>query len=263
MLFKISSRLVVLYFDNYAFKQAFSHNTQPMHKTMETKPKTSKVEVIVFPYPIQGHINPMLQFSKQLASRGLKITLVTTSTFSNTNSIDFQSTSITLETIPDGSDHTAKNDPKNIDAFIERFDSVAPQSLTQLIERKLGSKNGNVVRCLVYDSAFTWALDIAKKFGIYGASFFTQNCLVNFIYNQVYLGLLKIPIEGSLDSYPGMPLVEAESLPSFVRVVGVFPVLEKLVFDQFSNCGDADWCFINSFDALDNKVCLCFQLLGY
>ncbi|KAJ1387159.1 UDP-glucuronosyl/UDP-glucosyltransferase [Sesbania bispinosa] len=37
-----------------------------------------KDHVIVFPYPAQGHINPLLQFAKVLVSKGLKATLATT-----------------------------------------------------------------------------------------------------------------------------------------------------------------------------------------
>lgn len=217
---------------------------------METKAIRGKVEVVVFPYPIQGHINPMLQFSKQLASRGLKVTFVTTSSFSS-KFVDFQSYSITIETISDGNEGTATT--SNVDSHIARFEASVPQNLTQLIEKKIRSGHNNV-RCLIYDSSIPWALDIAKKFGIYGASFFTQTCLVSLIYYQVYHGILSVPVEGPITCFPGMPLLEDGDLPSFVRVVGVYPSLEKIVLDQFLNYGDADWRFFNTFDALESKV---------
>ncbi|KAE8715740.1 hypothetical protein F3Y22_tig00110160pilonHSYRG00312 [Hibiscus syriacus] len=42
------------------------------------KNKQFKGHVIVVPYPSQGHINPLLQFAKRLASKGVKATLATT-----------------------------------------------------------------------------------------------------------------------------------------------------------------------------------------
>jgi hypothetical protein len=38
--------------------------------------RASESHVLVLPLPLQGHINPMLQFSKLLASKGLKVTLI-------------------------------------------------------------------------------------------------------------------------------------------------------------------------------------------
>ncbi|KAL4301718.1 hypothetical protein GQ457_10G025460 [Hibiscus cannabinus] len=40
--------------------------------------KQFRGHVIVLPYPSQGHINPLLQFAKRLASKGVKATLATT-----------------------------------------------------------------------------------------------------------------------------------------------------------------------------------------
>jgi pathogen-inducible salicylic acid glucosyltransferase len=34
--------------------------------------------VLMVPYPSQGHLNPMLQFSKRLSTKGVKVTMVTT-----------------------------------------------------------------------------------------------------------------------------------------------------------------------------------------
>ena len=60
-----------------------------------------KNHCLILPYPLQGHINPMLQFSKRLKQQtGTKITLVSTvsvwKTISTTNltSIEFETESI-------------------------------------------------------------------------------------------------------------------------------------------------------------------------
>ena len=48
---------------------------------MESQTQTQP-HILVLPYPIQGHINPMLQFSKRLASKGPRVTFVTTTVIS-------------------------------------------------------------------------------------------------------------------------------------------------------------------------------------
>lgn len=217
---------------------------------MERKPTKDEVHVIVFPFPIQGHINPMLQFSKQLVLRGLRVTLVTTSPFSSKLS-EFRSCSIDIETISDGANEAAN--PGNVDTYIERFDIVAPRTLAQLIERKI--EQGHFLKCLIYDSSMPWGLDIARKFGIYGASFFTQSSLVSMIFYQVHKGMLSAPIQGLGINVHGMPLInEAKDLPSFVYALGLYPSLERLVLNQFSNVHHADWRFFNTIDGLESKA---------
>jgi pathogen-inducible salicylic acid glucosyltransferase len=43
-----------------------------------------RAHCLVLTYPTQGHINPMLEFSKRLEHKGVKVTLVTTYFISNT-----------------------------------------------------------------------------------------------------------------------------------------------------------------------------------
>ncbi|KAJ8435141.1 hypothetical protein Cgig2_018969 [Carnegiea gigantea] len=213
--------------------------------------REDEIHVIVFPFPIQGHINPMLQFSKQLASRGLRVTFATTSSIV-TKITPFNSNSTTIEIIPD--DATETTSKETIGAHIKRFNDFAPPHLAQLIEKKLRLRDR--VRCLVYDSAVPWGLDIARKFGIHGAPYFTQSCLVNLLYYQVHHGMLSTPIEEEETSIgvDGMPVLGTRDVPSFVGKVGLYPSLERLVLDQFSNCADADWVFFNSVHGLESKV---------
>ena len=63
-----------------------------------------RAHVLAIPYPTQGHLNPMLQFSKHLAnSKGLKTTFATTVFLSNTFKPKLPP-SVQLDTISDGYD---------------------------------------------------------------------------------------------------------------------------------------------------------------
>ncbi|KAF5194733.1 Udp-glycosyltransferase 74f2, partial [Thalictrum thalictroides] len=61
-----------------------------------------KAHVLLLPYPAQGHINPVLQFGKRLASKGIKATLLVTNFVSK--SMQAESSSVGVETISDGYD---------------------------------------------------------------------------------------------------------------------------------------------------------------
>ena len=63
-----------------------------------------KAQVVVIPYPAQGHINPTLAFAKSLASKGLLVAFVTTTSIAKSATF-FDCASLTLHTVSDGSEH--------------------------------------------------------------------------------------------------------------------------------------------------------------
>ncbi|PON76614.1 UDP-glucuronosyl/UDP-glucosyltransferase [Parasponia andersonii] len=209
------------------------------------KERVHKTQVLVIPLPVQGHINPMLQFSKRLASKGLKVTMVTA--FSNNEAMETQENSIEFEPISDRLEES-----NNIENMVKWFQSQASKRLPELIVNQ--ENHGYPISCLVYDSAMPWILDLAKGLGIFGASFFTHSCAVASIYYNLHQGLLKVPLEEPLVSLAGLPSLKAHDLPSFVYDPGSYPSFLKLVISRFSNITEANWIFFSSFDGLEKEV---------
>lgn len=215
----------------------------------------TKIHVFVVVYPVQGHINPMLQFSKRLVSKNVRVTLITTTSFKNLNQ---NQPTIFFEYISDG---FSGEKPSGIAEFVERFKTESSRRLPELIEKQ--SKTEYPVNAIVYDSFMPWVLDISKKFGLYGVSFFTHSCVVSTIYYHTSKGSLKIPFEnGNVVSLPSITPLEMCDLPSFVSDFNSYPGVLKLVLDRFSNFEEADCLFFNSFDKLENEVS-CVLLLGF
>lgn len=75
--------------------------------------KQFKGHVILLPYPRQGHINPLLQFAKRLASKGVKATLATT--HYTVNSIS--AAHIGVEPISDGFNEGGFSQAGNVDFY--------------------------------------------------------------------------------------------------------------------------------------------------
>lgn len=93
---------------------------------------------------------------------------------------------------------------------MERFWQIGPKTLSELLE-KLGtilSSDYNPVDCIIYDAVFPWALEVAKRFGIVGVSFLTQNMSVNSIYYHVHLGKLRVPLTEDDISLPLLPKLQ-------------------------------------------------------
>nr|WIW42716.1 UDP-glycosyltransferase [Nicotiana tabacum] len=177
---------------------------------------TSKSHVLVLPFPVQGHINPMVQFSKRLVSRGVKVTLVTIDSISK--SMPMESCSVKIESIPHD-----ESPPKSIDIFLEWFFVLISNNLKKIVEKLFDSEYP--VKVLVFDSVTAWAIDLAHELGIKGAAFFTQSCSLSAIYYHLDPEIRKIILDGSAVSLPSLPLLEKEDLPSFVYEGDSYPSL--------------------------------------
>ena len=123
-------------------------------------------------YPAEGHINPLLQFSKRSASKALKGTLATT----HYTVKSIHATTVSVEPISDGYDEGGYKQTPSTEAHLESFKSVGSKTLSELISKFKDSDSP--VNCIVYDSLLPWALDVARQFGIYGAVFLTNSASV-------------------------------------------------------------------------------------
>ncbi|XP_061368560.1 UDP-glycosyltransferase 74G1-like [Gastrolobium bilobum] len=217
---------------------------------MEKKSIANKVHCLVLAYPGQGHINPMLQFSKLLQHEGVRVTLVTVRSYSmNMQNIP---ASIAFETISDGFDNGGVAEAGGYKAYLERFWQVGPETLAELLEKL--DRSSDHVDCVIYNSFMPWALEVARRFGIIGAVFLTQNLAVNSIYYHFHLGKLHAPLTEQEISLPALPQLTLKDMPSFFFNYVEDPSFLELLVGQFSNIDKADWLLCNSFYELEKEV---------
>lgn len=205
----------------------------------------SNVHVLVIPLPFHGHINPMLQFAKRVASKGPRVTLLVPEPPARTEPgpVNFEPISLgpRVET--------------TLQSTLEWFRDAVPRRLPEIAAAE--EAEGRRVGCVVYDSGAPWILGLAHALGVAGGSFFTHSCAVACVYCHVSSGLLKIPLEEEgRFSLPGLPVLGSDDLPSFISEPESYPSLLELVISRFSNIGEADWIFFSSFEALEKEVIL-------
>nr|POE91287.1 udp-glycosyltransferase 74e1 [Quercus suber] len=194
----------------------------------------------------------MLQFSKRLASKGPRVTLVATSSISKSVKA-IASHTINIEIISDGSTESITLDTStDSDAFFENFKVTVSQSLIKLIETQKRSRHPP--KFVVYDSGMPWALNLARELGLDGAPFFTQSGAVNANYYHGYKGTLKLPLEEPTVSLPSLPLLGANDLPSFMADTGTYRALFRTLLNQLSNIDEANWIFCNTVYELEDEV---------
>ncbi|KAK8614836.1 hypothetical protein V6N13_068625 [Hibiscus sabdariffa] len=100
----------------------------------------SRTKVLILPFPLQGRINPMLQFAKRLISKGLDVSLVTF--HGNKPMAVLDRTSVKLEPVFDdlGADNVlerAATIALKLPQIMELVGSYQETKLTELIEKLL------------------------------------------------------------------------------------------------------------------------------
>ncbi|XP_022879010.1 UDP-glycosyltransferase 74E2-like [Olea europaea var. sylvestris] len=206
-----------------------------------------KVHVVVLAYHGQGHINPMIQFSKRLAAKGIHVTVATT--LSNTKAIQSASSSIVFESIYDDCAEGGVAGPGGFRGFLDRFEASGTRNLTQLIR-----DSERPVKCLVYDANITWASSVASQMGVDRAAFFTQSCAAIASYYPMHCELSEVTPSVPASSLPGLPEIGLPNLPSLGPDTGRYPPIIRYLLQQFDNSENADWVLFNSFDKLEEDV---------
>lgn len=233
-----------------------------MERMKKNEEKTYIAHVLAVSYPSQGHINPMLQFCKRLASKNLKTTFAITNFIFNSMKPKLNCTTdkIGIDTISDGFDEGGfEQAAGNIHLYLNRVEIAGRKSLRELIKRHQSSETP--IDCVVYDAFLPWIVDIAKEFGLVLASFFTQPCAVNYVYYCIYTGILKSPITSFPVSVPGLPLLDRYDTPSFVAFEGSYPAYFELVLNQFLNAEKAEFMLVNTFYKLEEEVSKIYVLM--
>ncbi|XP_057957035.1 UDP-glycosyltransferase 74F2-like [Malania oleifera] len=208
--------------------------------------------VLVVAFPVQGHMTPLLQFSKRLASKGLSPTFALTLFLTKSN--PSPPSSVRFATFSDGADDTGFAHAPDAAAYLSGFRAEGSRTLADLIRANQIATSGRPpFRCIIYDSFLPWVLDVAREFGLPAAAFFTQSCAVDWVYYWAYRGAIRSPVPSSV-SLPGMPEMAHGDLPSLVTVPESYPMFSEMLLNQFCNSDEADWLLVNSFYELEKEV---------
>lgn len=225
---------------------------------MENEEKTgaNQSHILVFFFPVQGHMNPMVQFSKRLASKGQRVTIVTTTSASKSMKTASFGSNLKVELVSDGSEHVNPGS-ETMEQSFERVQIETRKSLAELIKNIKNSSDANEkypLKFLVYHYSMPWAFNIAREQGIDGGPFYTTPASVKTICYHYHKGVLKLPLEGPTTKLPALPPLQLQDLPSFFSDPDTDPLFIKIAMDQFSNLSEVKWIFHSTFDKLEHEV---------
>lgn len=217
----------------------------------DTAEQHYKAHIVVLPYHGQGHINPMLQFSKRLAAKRIKVIIATTLSITNTlHAASSSHSSITFESIYDDCTQGGVAGPGGFKGFLDRFEAVGSRNLIELI-----TNTHEGVKCLVYDANIPWASNVAAELGIARAAFFTQSCAYVASMYPMYCKWSGVPPLVPFLSMTELPEIRLPNLPSLGgETAGEYPPIIKFILRQFDNSKTADWVLFSSFHKLEEEV---------
>ncbi|GLJ04806.1 hypothetical protein SUGI_0003970 [Cryptomeria japonica] len=218
-----------------------------------------KSHVVVISYPATGHTNPMLQFSKKLASKGLLVTFVSF----NINKekvtqakeyVQRLKLDIRFECIPDGLPENKNIIDSNMNpaVFNHMQNNMDGSGVEDLIRRLNASADSPPVGCIIYNSFLPWVPPVANKLNIPHAFFWTQSAAVFSIY---YDSLKSEKCKSSKMPQnviiPGLPELKLSDLPSaFMDTNGFL----NHYLRQLESVKDASWVLINTFYELEPET---------
>ncbi|KAF3775570.1 Crocetin glucosyltransferase [Nymphaea thermarum] len=213
--------------------------------------------IMVVAFPAQGHINPILQLAKLLASRGVLTTFVTTThahkLISRSAAAATTITGLSFASISDGYDSSVETTTPDYPQNLNRH---APSSLTSLVRSLAAS--GQPVDCIAYNFLLTWAADVASSLGVPSALLWIQPASVLSIF---YHFVEQSPhlfgdISGDIH-LAGLPSLHAHDLPTFLLPEDVlYHAVCHNLSSMFRVIKDSKtkWVLVNSFDALEPEA---------
>ncbi|CAJ1831115.1 unnamed protein product [Sphenostylis stenocarpa] len=134
---------------------------------------------LVIPYPVQGHVNPLMQLSEALAKHGCKITFLNTEfNHKRANSCgggldSLKEQGLKFVTLPDGLD--PEDDRSDHHKVLVSIKTNMPALLPKLIQDINALDVENNITCIVVTMNMGWALQVGHKLGIEGAVLWTAS----------------------------------------------------------------------------------------
>ncbi|KAL5749115.1 hypothetical protein ACOSP7_023718 [Xanthoceras sorbifolium] len=220
---------------------------------------SNNAHVLLVSYPAQGHVAPFMKLSHLLSACGAKVTLVTTQS-KHARIVDQEQGPVSIVSVPDGLE--SEDDRKDVTKLSQSIIRVMPAYVEELIKKinQNEEQGDQKITCVVADSLCGWALELAGKFGIKRAMFFTAApgslALTLHIPKLIQAGIINL--DGAVrknDNVELSPNLPTLSPAEFMWNNPGHPSLQKIMFEYVKSVNQtvelSDWVLCNWFQGLD------------
>ncbi|CAK9164157.1 unnamed protein product [Ilex paraguariensis] len=221
---------------------------------------TRKLHVVAMPYPGRGHINPMMNLCKLIASRRayIVITFIVTEEWRGFLSSDSKPANIRFRTIPNVIPSElvrAKDFPGFQKATVTEMEAPVEQLLDQLEPPKPS--------VIIYDIYLGWVVGLGSRRNIPVASLWTMSAVVFSMFHHYDILVQNGHVPANLsergkeiiDYIPGVASTLIADLPTFLKLhdKGLDQVLYRAM-DAISRVPNAQYLLFTSFYELERQV---------
>ncbi|KAF8397372.1 hypothetical protein HHK36_016285 [Tetracentron sinense] len=229
--------------------------------------------VLIFPFPVQGHVNSMLKLAELLCNAGLLVTFLN-SDYNHNRLLRLETTDLharftrwpgfRFETITDGlpDDH-----PRSGEYLNDIFDSIKmitkPLFRKMLVSLRRSSDIRPPVTCIIADGIMTFAIDVAEELEIPIISFRTISACSFWAYfcipKLIEAGELPFKgdedMDGQITCVPGMEsFLRRRDLPSFCRAKDLDDPTLQVVITETQKATRASALILNTFEELEGPI---------
>ncbi|RHN50148.1 putative 7-deoxyloganetin glucosyltransferase [Medicago truncatula] len=237
-----------------------------------------KPHAVLIPYPVQGHINPLLQLAKFLHLRGFHITYVNTEynhkrllKSRGQNAFD-GFTNFNFESIPDGLSPTDGDGDvsQDIYALCKSIRKNFLQPFRELLARLNDSATSGLVRpvsCIVSDISMSFTIQAAEELSIPNVVFSPSNActFLTGIHLRTFLdkGLIPLKDESYLtngyldtkvDCMPGLKNFRLRDLPAFIQITDPNDSMVEFIIEAAGRAHRASAFIFNTSNELEKDV---------
>ncbi|XP_065870386.1 UDP-glycosyltransferase 76B1-like [Euphorbia lathyris] len=242
---------------------------------METHLQKKKSRrVLLFPLPLEGHMNPMLHLAKILFSEGFSITIIHTN-FNSLNSSDHPY--FTFCSIPEGLSETeATTYDEDIIATVSAMNVRCADPFRDCLANLLLGDPKEPVACLITDAVWDFIGAVAASFKVPWIALPTSNISSSLfcdaypsVRNKGYMATKDSP---SNDAVPELPLLQVEDVPQLQPLcIKDIPEIETrnpddffhLIANMFNKPKTSSGMIWNSFEELEQAALLkCHEVFG-
>ncbi|KAL8162363.1 hypothetical protein V2J09_013852 [Rumex salicifolius] len=231
-----------------------------------------KPHAVFFPFPAQGHINPMMMLAKLLHSHGgFHITFVLTH-YNHARLLRSRGPhaldglpSFRFVSIPDGLSSSDGNSTQPIPDLFRALDNYCLGPFTDLLKGlnvAAETGRGPPVSCIVSDGLATFTLDAAEALGIREVLFWTASTCGFMGYKQyprlVAQGYIPLKdanqltngyLDTTLDWIPSMKGIRLKDIPSFIRTTDPNDISLNYLISTVERSHKASAIIFNTFEA--------------
>ncbi|KAK7816081.1 crocetin glucosyltransferase [Quercus suber] len=220
------------------------------------KQQQQQSQFVIVTYPAQGHINPAFQFAERLVRLGVHVTFFTTIGAHSRGMIkSCPPNGLSFATFSDGYDDGVVP----MDDVEKQWDQLKRNGSKALTDLIVSTANK---QCIVYTMLLPWVVDVARELHLPSALLWIQPAMVFDIYYYYYNGFADVIGKDSDDrpscsiQLPGLPLLAARDLPSFLLASNPYALLRPKFQAQLEALEEESnpRVLVNTFDALEPEA---------